>query len=75
MTNKDMSSLNDIYQVLKEPGQTSYILQLLWQDLTNNYDIVGPYFTLKESVDAQFILSGNYASFPDLRIENQFDCL
>ena len=60
MTNKDMSSLNDIYRVLKEPdspGQTSYILQFLWRDLTSSYDIVGPYFTLKESVDAQFILS------------------
>ncbi|XP_065914376.1 uncharacterized protein [Dysidea avara] len=60
MTNKDMSSLNDIYRVLKEPdspGQTSYILQFLWRDLTSSYDIVGPYFTSKESVDAQFILS------------------
>ena len=60
MTNKDMSSLNDIYRVLKEPdspGQTSYILQFLWRDLTSSYDIVGPFFTSKESVDAQFIWS------------------
>ena len=59
MTNKDMSSLNDIYRVLKEldsPGQTSYILQFLWRDLTSSYDIVGSYFTSKESVDAQFII-------------------
>jgi len=60
MTNKDIASLNDIYRVLKEPdspGQTSYILQFLWRDLTSSYDIVGPYFTAKESVDAQFIQS------------------
>ena len=40
MTNKDMSSLNDIYRVLKEsdsPGQTSYILQFWWRDLTSSY--------------------------------------
>ena len=33
MTSKDMSSLNDVYRILKEPdspSQTSYILQFLW---------------------------------------------
>ena len=60
MTSQDMSSLNDIYRILKEPespSQTSYILQFLWRDLTSSYDIVGPYFTSSDSVDGKFILS------------------
>ena len=50
----DLSSLNDIYKVLQDPGnsmQTSYILQFLWRDLTSSYDIVGPYFTSSTSVE------------------------
>ena len=60
MTNKDLSSLNDIYRILKQPEspkQTSYILQFLWRDLTSSYDIVGPYFTCSNSVDGKFILA------------------
>ena len=48
MTSNDLSSLNDIYKILQNPGanvQTSYVLQFLWRDLTSSYDIVGPYFT------------------------------
>ena len=59
MTNKDLSSLTDVYCTYLEqpdsPNQTSYILQFLWRDLTSNYDIVGPYFTCSESVDGKFI--------------------
>lgn len=62
MTHKDLSSLNDVYQMLQQqlhqtPKQTSYILQFLWRDLTSSYDIVGPYFTCSESVDGKFILA------------------
>ena len=60
MTEGDLSSLNDIYRILKEPQapkQTSYILQFLWRDLTSSYDIVGPYFTCSESVDGNYILA------------------
>ena len=55
-----MSSLIDVYQLLKKPhfaAQTSYILQFLWRDLTSNYDIIGPYFTCAESVDSKFIVA------------------
>ena len=58
MTSKDLSSLNDVYCILEQPDspkQTSYILQFLWQDLTSNYDIVGPYFTCSELLDGKFI--------------------
>ena len=54
MTPGDLSSLNDIYKALQDPGnnmQTSYILQFLWSDLTSSYDIVGPYFTSTTSVE------------------------
>jgi len=57
MTEGDLSSLNDIYRILKEPQapkQTSYILQFLWRDLTSSYDIVGP---CSESVDGNYILA------------------
>ena len=62
MKHKDLSSLNDVYQMLQQqphqtPKQTSYILQFLWRDLTSSYDIVGPYFTCSESVDEKFILA------------------
>ena len=60
MTQKGMSSLNDVYRMLKEPdspSQTSYILQFLWRDLASSYDIVGPYFTSSDSVDGKFTLS------------------
>ena len=58
MMSKDLSSLNAVYRILEEPDsprQTLHILQFLWRDLTNNYDIVGPYFTCAESVDGRFI--------------------
>ena len=58
MTPGDLSSLNDIYKVLQDPGnsmQTSYILQFLWRDLTSSYDIVGPYFTSSTSVENKFV--------------------
>ena len=58
MTPADLSSLNDIYRVLQDPGtniQTSYILQFLWRDLTSSYDIVGPCFTSSVSVENKFV--------------------
>ena len=60
MTDKDMSSLADVYQFLQAPqsaAQTSYILQFLWRDLTSPYDIVGPYFTCATSVDSKFTIN------------------
>ena len=52
----DLSSLNDIYKVLQDPGNNiSYILQFLWRDLTSSYDIVGPYFTSSGSVENKFV--------------------
>ena len=63
MTHADLSSLNDIYRILQDPGtniQTSYILQFLWRDLTSSYDIVGPYFTSSASVENNFVTANLY---------------
>lgn len=60
MTSNDLSSLNDIYKILQNPGaniQTSYVLQFLWRDLTSSYDIVGPYFTSSTSVENKFVMA------------------
>jgi len=59
MTSDDLSSLNDVYKMLQDPGankQTSYVLQFLWRDLTSCYDIVGPYFTCSNSVEGNLLL-------------------
>ena len=60
MTHQELSSLNDIYRLLKEPDsaqQTSYILQFLWRDLTSEFDIVGPYFTTSSSMEGKFVIA------------------
>ena len=60
MTHKELASLNDIYQLLKDSEtvqQTSYILQFLWRDLTSEFDIVGSYFTNPSTMENKFIMS------------------
>ena len=56
MTHKKQASLLDIYKYINiTKEQTSYILQLLWRDLTSSYDIVGTYFTSSSSVENTFV--------------------
>ena len=60
MTSRELTSLNDVYTLLQSSessNQTSYILQFLWRDLTSEFDVVGPYFTSANSVDAKFVLA------------------
>ena len=60
MTHKELASLNDIYQLLKDPEavqQTSYILQCLWCDLSSEFDIVGPYFTNPSTMENKFVMA------------------
>ena len=60
MSPVDMSSLQDVYQLVNEKSaieQTSYILQFLWRDLTSSFDVVGPYFTSSRQLESKFILS------------------
>lgn len=56
MSSDDMKSLHDIYEALDEDEscqKTTYILQFLWRDLSSDYDVVGPYFTLSSTMDAK----------------------
>ena len=60
MTQEDLASLHDIYQLIDKDvktRQTSYIMQFLWRDLTSSFDIVGPYFTSGDTLESKFILS------------------
>jgi hypothetical protein len=44
MTSEDMASLDDIYQDVatgSKVKRTSYVLQVLWRDMTSKYDLVG----------------------------------
>ena len=48
MTHDEMTTLCDVYQTLQpsfHEKRTSYVLQTFWQDLTSDFDIVGPHYT------------------------------
>lgn len=53
MNEKEMHNLHDIFQTLQstDPVPAEYILQFLWRDITSSYDIIGPYFSLKATID------------------------
>ena len=58
MNAEDQASLYDVYELFhkdKAVGQTSYIMQFLWRDLTSSYDIVGPDFTSSDNFTAKVI--------------------
>ena len=61
MSSDELQSLHDVYEGIddEESCQTTtyYVLQFLWRDLTSNLDAIGPYFTLKSTVEAQFLYS------------------
>ena len=60
MTDDDFTKLHDIYQALdpdKIPEAANYNLQFLWRDLTSDFDVIGPYFSTKESLKHRFIIS------------------
>ena len=42
---------------MPKASQTSYILQFLWRDLTNCYDIVHLYYTSAASVEVKFVVA------------------
>ena len=58
MTEQNLASLHDVFQLFDEDHrvkQTSYILQFLWRDVTSCFDIVGPYFSSEETMNAKFV--------------------
>ena len=55
-----MASLHDIYDGINEEDEcqkTEYMLQFMWRDLSSSYDVIGPYFTLSGSIEAQHLHS------------------
>ena len=60
MTSQDMSTLQDLYMSMDEHEgkcKTTYVLQMLWQNLTSDLDIMGPYYTSDGPFDAKFMLA------------------
>ena len=53
MSLEEMKGLHDIFHDLgsKAPIPAEYVLQYLWRDLTSNFDVIGPYFTLGSTID------------------------
>ena len=49
MTHDELASLCVVYAVLQpdyRKWQTTYILQTLWRDLTSDFDVIGPHYTI-----------------------------
>ena len=44
LTAEDLSSLIDVYELLQKPKVAAQTCYILWHDLTNNHNIIGPYF-------------------------------
>ena len=60
MTEEVQAALHDVFQLFDKnhcTKQTSYNLQFLWRDLTSSFDIVGPYYTIEETMPAKVICS------------------
>ena len=60
MSPDELASLHDVFQTLQpdhRTKKTSYILQYLWRCTASDFDIIGPYYTSAESVNAKFILA------------------
>ena len=57
MSTKDMS-LHDVYEGIDEQEEcqnAEYVLQFLWRDVSSNFDVTGPYFTLDGTIESQHL--------------------
>lgn len=57
MDETELMQLND---VVTDQGQTEpakYVLQFMWRDLSHKFDVIGPYFTCKQSLSEQYLSS------------------
>ena len=60
MSAEDFQSLHDVYEAIDDDEacqKTTYILQFLWRDLTSDFDVIGPYFTLSSTIEARYLHS------------------
>lgn len=58
MSSDDLRSLHDVYEGLDDEEnchKTTYILQFLWRDLSSDFDVLGPYFTLSKTAEARYL--------------------
>lgn len=58
MSADQLPSLHDVFKVLDNgfrTQQTSYILQFLGRDLSSEFDVIGPYFTCEQRLEAKFL--------------------
>ncbi len=57
MNEDEMKNLHDIFSALQssEPVPAEYILKFLWRDFTFSFDVIGPYFSLKSTIDHRII--------------------
>jgi hypothetical protein len=60
MTSEELKTLHDVYEGLDDDEacqKTTYILQFLWRDLSSDFDVLGPYFTLSSTIEARYLHS------------------
>ncbi|KAL9977119.1 hypothetical protein ACROYT_G014492 [Oculina patagonica] len=60
LTPDEMVSLHDVYEELdpnQRKMQASYVLQFLWQNLSNEFDVIGPYFKSEAGMKHQFVMT------------------
>ena len=58
ITEQNRASLHDVFQLFDKDHrvrQTSYFLQFLWRDVTPCFDIVGPYFSSEDTMNAKIM--------------------
>jgi hypothetical protein len=58
MSSDDFASLHDVYEGLDRDEScqpTTYMMQFLWRDLSSKFDVIGPYFSLSSTVEAQYL--------------------
>lgn len=60
MTSDDFSSLHDVYEDLDQEERcqkTKYVVQFIWRDLSSDFDVIGPYFTIPSTMEAKYLHS------------------
>ncbi len=60
LSSDNFASLHDVYEGLdtnERCQKTSYVIQFLWRDLSSDFDVTGPYFTIPSSLESRFLHS------------------
>lgn len=69
MSVDDMCNLHDLYQDLdsSEPVPAEYMLQILWRDFTSHFDVIGPFYSFKSTIDSKVVIE---TLFETMRVFN-----